>query len=97
MGYGKCIEEFDARMPEIFAALKEDDLLILCADHGNDPDHSGWDHTREYVPLLVYGKQIKAGINLGTRASFADIGATIADVLKTEKTDIGESFLELIK
>lgn len=96
VGYGKCIEEFDNRLPEILAALKEDDLLILCADHGNDPAHSGWDHTREYVPLLVYGKQVKVGVDLGTRNTFADIGATIADALGVETTTIGESFLNLI-
>jgi len=96
VGYGKAIEDFDARLPEIIAAMKEDDMLILCADHGNDPVHTGWDHTREYVPVLIYGKKIKAGVNLGTRASFADIGATIAEALNTEKTAIGESFLQLI-
>lgn len=93
VGYGKCIEEFDNRLPEILAALKEDDLLILCADHGNDPGHGGWDHTREYVPLLAYGRQVKAGVDLGTRNTFADIGATVADALKVETTAIGESFL----
>ena len=96
-GYGRSLEEFDRRLPEIIGAMKEDDLLILCADHGNDPVHSGWDHTREYVPLLVYGKNMKAGVNLGTRKTFADIGATISDYLSVPKTEIGESFYRLIR
>lgn len=94
VGYGKCIEEFDRRLPEIFANLNEDDVLILCADHGNDPTHSGWDHTREYIPVMVYGKEIKKGVNLGTGNSFADIGATIAEMLQVPTTIIGESFLD---
>lgn len=95
-GYGKAIEEFDARLPEIMEALSDDDVLMICADHGNDPVHSGFDHTREYVPLLVYGKKIKAGVNLGIRKTFADIGATVADILGSEPTKIGESFKEVI-
>lgn len=95
-GYGTAIEEFDARLPEIIEAMKEQDLLLLCADHGNDPGHGGWDHTREYVPLMVYGKGVKPGVNLGTRQSFADIAATISDVLKVPTTEIGESFLNQI-
>ena len=71
-------------------------MLILCADHGNDPGHTGWDHTREHVPLLVYGRGVKAGVDLGTRNSFADIAATIADYLGTEAPSIGSSFLPLI-
>jgi len=94
VGYGKSIEEFDARLPEIFSAMKEDDVFIICADHGNDPAHKGWDHTREYVPLIIYGKSIKSGVNLGTRNSFADIGATISDILGVKPTMIGESLLK---
>ena len=93
IGYGKAIEEFDKRLPEILKAMRTDDVLILCADHGTDPTHSGWDHTREYVPLVIYGEQIKAGIDLGTRTSFADIGATVAAFLNVEATEIGVSFL----
>ncbi|WP_027399395.1 phosphopentomutase [Anaerovorax odorimutans] len=96
-GYGRCIEEFDLRLPEIMSLMKDDDTLILCADHGNDPIHSGWDHTREHVPVLVYGEQIKAGVDIKTRNSFADIGATIAEILQVNKTEIGESFLDHIK
>ncbi len=97
IGYGKAIEEFDDRLTSIIEAMGSDDVMILCADHGNDPLHSGWDHTREYVPGIIYGEKILAGINLGTRKTFADIGATIAEILQVETTEIGESFLHLIK
>jgi phosphopentomutase len=96
VGYGRAIEEFDSRLPEIIGAMKSEDILILCADHGNDPIHSGWDHTREHVPVLLYGKNIKPGVNLGTRMSFADISATIAEYLNVPKSQIGESFLKII-
>lgn len=96
VGYGKAIEEFDARLPEIIAAMHEDDVLMLCADHGNDPTHSGWDHTREHVPVVIYGKDVKS-VDLGVRESFADIGATICEMLSVEKTAVGESFLSEIK
>ena len=92
-GYGKAIEEFDARLPQIFSAMAEEDILILCADHGNDPVHSGWDHTRERVPAILWGKPVRGGVNLGTRSTFADIGATIADYLGVEPTLTGTSFL----
>ena len=96
-GYAKAIEEFDQRLPEIFSQLKNTDMLMLCADHGNDPVHSGWDHTREYVPLLIYGAEVKSGINLHTRGSFADIGATIAECLGVKSPEIGISFWKDIK
>ncbi|QOX65863.1 phosphopentomutase [Anoxybacterium hadale] len=96
VGYGKCLEEFDNRLPEIMGAMKADDILILCADHGNDPVHEGWDHTREYVPVVVWGKRLKQSVNLGTRASFADISATIAEYLSVSKSEMGESFLGLL-
>lgn len=96
-GYGHAIEEFDHRLPEILAAMKESDVLMLCADHGNDPAHSGWDHTREYVPLVLFGQPIKAGADLGTRDSFADIGATITEIFQAGKTQIGESILAEIR
>lgn len=92
LGYGRCIEEFDARIPELLAALGEDDVLMICADHGNDPVHSGYDHTREYVPLLIAGPKVKAGVDLGIRTSFADAGATAADILGAEAPAIGKSF-----
>jgi phosphopentomutase len=94
-GYARALEYFDARLPEIFNAMRSDDLLILTADHGNDPTFRGSDHTREYAPLLVYGRPAKAGVDLGTRESLADIGQTIAEnfglSLKT-----GASFLSEI-
>lgn len=91
-GYAKALEEFDARLPEIFAALNDDDLLILTADHGNDPTKEGSDHTREYVPLLVYGKNARPGVALGTRQSLSDIGQTIAENFGLKIAD-GVSFL----
>ena len=93
-GYKEALEEFDARIPEIIEAMNDKDILIINADHGNDPAYKGTDHTREYIPLLVYGKDIKEGINLGTRNSFADIGATVADILNVSKTKNGTSFKE---
>ena len=96
VGYGKAIEDLDGRIPEIKRNMKEDDVLILCADHGNDPTYKGWDHTREMIPILVYGKNLKPAIDLGIRKSFADIGATICEYLNVEKPKIGESFLDLI-
>jgi phosphopentomutase len=78
-GYARALEAFDARLPELQAAMREDDLLVLTADHGCDPTMPSTDHSREYVPILVYGKRAKAGVNLGTRDSMADIGQTIAE------------------
>lgn len=95
-GYGLALMEFDARVPELLSALQENDLLIITADHGNDPTHHGTDHTREYVPLLVYHKQMDAGSDLGIRQTFADVGATIADNFGVEAPAIGESFLKKI-
>ncbi len=95
-GYGQALEEFDARIPELLAAMGSDDLLIITADHGNDPTHTGTDHTREYVPLLVYQKAIQP-VNLGIRQTFADVGATIAENFGVMKPQIGQSFLPEIK
>ena len=94
-GYAKALEHFDARLPEIMAALKDDDLLVITADHGNDPTMKGSDHTREYTPLLVYGKSAKQGANLGTRQSLSDIGQTIAENFGIELKD-GTSFLRKV-
>ncbi|GIM48291.1 phosphopentomutase [Collibacillus ludicampi] len=97
-GFAKAIEDFDARLPEIEAMLRKDDLLILTADHGCDPTTESTDHTREFVPLLVYGKQTKQGVDLGTRETFADIGATIAENFGVPNPGIGTSFYkEIIK
>ena len=94
-GYAKALEDFDSRLPEIIAALKNDDLLVMTADHGNDPTKDGSDHTREYVPLLVYGKSAQSGVDLGTRQSLSDIGQTIAENFGVELSD-GVSFLNEI-
>jgi len=91
-GYARALEHFDASLPAIEAAMWEGDLMILTADHGNDPTFPGSDHTREYSPLLVYGKKARAGIDLGTRGSLADIGQTIAENFDL-KLDEGKSFL----
>ncbi|KMZ41292.1 MULTISPECIES: phosphopentomutase [Bacillales] len=95
-GYGQALMEFDARIPEILEALQENDLLVITADHGNDPVHHGSDHTREYVPLLAYHKGIQAGQHLGIRETFADLGATIADNFGVTAPVIGKSFLNRI-
>ncbi|WP_042271910.1 phosphopentomutase [[Clostridium] dakarense] len=92
LGYRKALEEFDARIPEIIESLNGDDILIINADHGNDPTYKGTDHTREYIPVLVYGKSLKEGVNLGIRNSFADIGATVADILNVKMPKHGTSF-----
>jgi phosphopentomutase len=94
-GYAKALEQFDRRLPEIMSAMKPDDLLILTADHGNDPTKDGSDHTREYVPLLVYGRSARGGVDLGTRQSLSDIGQTIAESFGVELAD-GVSFLREI-
>ena len=96
LGYGHAIEDFDARLPEITGAMGEDDVLILCADHGNDPVHAGWDHTREHVPVLITGDGIENGVDLGTGNTFADIGATIADALCLGSLKVGKSFLKKV-
>jgi len=95
-GYGKNIEMFDQRLPEIMSAMGEDDVLMICADHGNDPTAPGTDHTREYIPLIVYGKNIEVGVNLGTRETFSDIGATVADLLDVPYKGHGTSFKNMI-
>ena len=95
-GYAKALEHFDSRLPEIELAMREDDVMIITADHGNDPTFRGSDHTREYAPLLVYGKTSRAGVNLGTRDSLADIGQTIAANFGLRLT-AGTSFLPSLK
>ncbi|MGP1908313.1 phosphopentomutase [Metabacillus sp. JX24] len=96
-GYGRALEEYDARLPELMSKLNEDDLLIITADHGNDPVHHGTDHTREYVPLLAFSPRMKQGTELPVRETFADIGATIADNFKVTMPKHGKSFLSELK
>lgn len=95
-GYRKAIEEVDARLPELMEAMNENDLLILLADHGNDPGYQGTDHTREYIPLLIYGDKVKAGVDIGTRKTFADVAATVSDILGIPSTPYGTSFKDEI-
>lgn len=94
IGYGKALEEYDARLPEVFEKMTDDDLLIITADHGNDPIHHGTDHTREYVPLLIYSKRFHGGKELPLRKTFADIGATVADNFRVKMPQYGTSFLK---
>jgi phosphopentomutase len=96
-GYGKALEEFDARLPEVFEKMTEDDLLLITADHGNDPTAPGTDHTREYVPLLAYSKRFSEGNELPVRETFADIGATVADNFNVGMPKFGKSFLSQLK
>jgi phosphopentomutase len=96
-GYGKALEEFDARLPEVFEKMTEDDLLLITADHGNDPTAPGTDHTREYVPLLAYSKRFSEGNELPVRETFADIGATVADNFNVVMPKFGKSFLSQLK
>lgn len=96
-GYGEALETFDVRLPEVLEKLNDDDLLLITADHGNDPVAEGTDHTREYVPLLAYHKGIKAGKQLPIRQTFADIGATVADNFGVKMPEYGVSFLKDIK
>ncbi|MEK3953270.1 phosphopentomutase [Psychrobacillus psychrotolerans] len=97
LGYGKALEEFDVRLNEVLPKLTEEDLLIITADHGNDPTMPGTDHTREYVPLIVYSPQFKEVKELPLRNTFADIGATISENFGVKKPQFGESFLSLLK
>ena len=92
-GYAKAIEDFDGRIPEIVTALADDDLLLITADHGNDPTFPGTDHTREYVPLLAYSKKM-AGRGKMNQGKFADIGATVSDNFQVAATQNGRSFLD---
>ncbi|SDI97048.1 phosphopentomutase [Salimicrobium halophilum] len=96
-GYGKALETFDKRLPEVLEKLNDDDLLIITADHGNDPIHHGTDHTREIVPLIVYHNGIEAGKELEQRQTFADIGATVADNFSVKMPEHGKSFMDDIK
>ncbi|MBC2373527.1 phosphopentomutase [Listeria booriae] len=98
IGYGDALEEFDARLPEVFANMKEDDLLLITADHGNDPTYRGTDHTREYVPLLAYSKQFKdGGKEIDLCKTFSDLGATVAANFNVKMPEYGESFLNDLK
>jgi phosphopentomutase len=79
-GYAANLERFDARLAQLLPALRETDLLVVTADHGNDPGTPSTDHSREYVPVLLFGAAVQAGLDLGTRKTFADLGQTIAHI-----------------
>lgn len=97
IGYAQALEEFDKRLPEILAAMTDDDIIFLTADHGCDPTWPGNDHTREYVPMLAYHHGISS-VDIGERSTFADLGQTIAEMFELEKLDFGTSFYkELLK
>jgi phosphopentomutase len=95
-GYAANLRRFDARLPELLLALSPDDLLVVTADHGNDPSTASTDHSREYVPLLATGRRVRHGVDLGTRATFADLGQTVAAVFGAGPLDHGTSFLEAL-
>ena len=95
-GYARNLERFDARLATLLPRLRDDDLLIVTADHGNDPTTPSTDHSREYVPLLVTGTHVRAGVDLGTRRTFADVGQTLAEVFGVGLLANGTSFLREI-
>jgi len=92
-GYATALSYFDSRLPEMLDKLRDDDILMITADHGCDPVTPSTDHSREYIPLVIYGKNLKKGVNLGTRSSFSDIGATILDYFGLPVEIDGTSFL----
>ncbi len=96
-GYGRAIEEFDVELAKVLAKLTEEELLIITADHGNDPTYRGTDHTREYIPLLVYSPRFTGGSELAVRKSFADIGATVAENFAVKLPSHGTSFLQELR
>ncbi|SDL98721.1 phosphopentomutase [Halarsenatibacter silvermanii] len=91
-GYYQALKDFDERLPDILARLKSNDMLVITADHGCDPTYEGTDHTREFLPLLLAGEKLKANYDLGTRSSFADMAATIADLHGLPAPEDGRSF-----
>lgn len=94
VGYGDALEEFDARLTEVFSVLEKNDLLIITADHGNDPTYKGTDHTREFVPLLIYSPEFTQQGELPLRKTFSDIGASIAENFAVQMPEYGQSFLD---
>ena len=92
-GYAANLERFDARLARLLPQLRADDMLVVTADHGNDPTTPSTDHAREYVPLLVTGPQVRAGADLGTRRTFADLGQTLAEIFNVGPLAHGTSFL----
>lgn len=95
-GYARAIEDFDKRLPELINSLGSNDILILTSDHGCDPTTISTDHSREYIPILVYGSSVKRGIDLGIRSTFSDIGATVLDLFGIDPLVKGRSFVDMI-
>ncbi|MCE4966733.1 phosphopentomutase, partial [Staphylococcus chromogenes] len=96
-GYAQAIKDFDERLPELLGNLREDDLLIITADHGNDPTAEGTDHTREYIPVLWYSPKFQEGGELKGDTTFSSIGATIADNFGVKASEFGHSYLNELK
>ena len=92
LGYANALREFDAKLPQIVSSMKDTDMLIITADHGCDPTTPSTDHSREYIPVLLYGKELKKNINIGTRKTYSDIGKTITDILNVKEDINGSSF-----
>src|SRR5205823_5526820 len=92
-GYAANLERVDARLGQLLPQLRPSDLLIVTADHGNDPTTTSTDHAREYVPLLLTGAALRPGVSVGTRSTFADLGQTVADIFRVPPIDHGVSFL----
>jgi len=95
-GFARALEELDGSLPTLMERARHDDLVLLTGDHGCDPTTAGTDHSREYVPLLVAGKRVRGGANLGTRESFADLGQSLAENFGVGPLDAGTSFLKLL-
>jgi phosphopentomutase len=95
-GYAANLERFDTRLADVIGSLQDSDLLVITADHGNDPTTPSTDHSREHVPLLVAGRRVRAGVDLGTRRTFADLGQTLAGVFGVGPLAHGTSFLEAL-
>ena len=91
-GYARALEEFDSRLPEIMDIMTDEDILVLTADHGNDPSTPSTDHDREYIPILAFGKSLKNNVDIGVRESYADISATILDLMDLPRLENGKSF-----
>lgn len=97
IGWAKALETLDGKLPKLLQALRPDDMLCLTGDHGNDPTTPSTDHSREYVPVLIYGPRLARGVNIGTRQTFADLGQTIAEALRTPMLTAGQSFLAAVR
>jgi phosphopentomutase len=93
-GYAKALTYFDEQLPRILKLLRSEDILMVTADHGCDPSTPSTDHSREYIPLVIYGEPVTGGVNIGTRKTFSDISATVLDYFKTPSGLAGTSFLK---